>query len=213
MMTQGLMPSFEQEHLLAGQGYRLVAGVDEAGRGALMGPVVAGAVVMPEDFAAHWLHRVRDSKKLKPAVREELFGYIRKEALSVGTGVVSSRVIDERGILVATKLAMKAAIEALSPPPQYLIIDYLMLPEVPLPQKGITGGDSLCFSIACASIIAKVTRDRIVCDMERDYPGYGFSRHKGYGTKEHIDCLRRRGPCEQHRRSFRPVSDVMNGER
>ena len=108
---------------------------------------------------------------------------------------------------------MKLAVEQLSPPPEWLLIDYLYLPEVALPQKGITNGDRLCFSIACASIVAKVTRDRLMVELERTYPGYGLAAHKGYGTREHLDCLRRLGPCPIHRRSYQPVKEIIYQER
>jgi len=176
-----------------------------------MGPVVAAAVILPPYFKGRWKDRVRDSKVLRPAEREYLFEYIKEAAVSVGVGMFSNGFIDSYGIAEATRQAMIAAVEKLLPEPQYLLIDYLRLPEKTLPQKGITDGDSLCFSIACASIIAKVTRDRMVVAMDGDYPGYNFARHKGYGTKEHIDCLRRNGPCPLHRRSFRPVKDIIEG--
>ncbi|HUT67799.1 MAG TPA: ribonuclease HII, partial [Dehalococcoidales bacterium] len=129
-------------------------------------------------------------------------------AISVGVGIQSNDVIDSIGIARATRLAMVSAIKQLMPEPQYVLIDYFRIPELSLPQKGITDGDSLCFSIACASIIAKVTRDRMVVEMDMDFPGYGFAGHKGYGTRKHLECLRRNGPCSLHRRSFRPVSEM-----
>ncbi|OGO43702.1 MAG: ribonuclease HII, partial [Chloroflexi bacterium RBG_16_60_22] len=185
-------------------------GVDEVGRGALMGPVVAAAVILPHNLKAPWRREVRDSKQLRPTAREYLFEKIKGVAVAVGTGMMSHEVIDSAGIATATRLAMAAAIERLVPGPQYLLIDYLELPEVSLPQRGIVFGDSLCFSIACASIIAKVTRDRLVVAMDREYPGYGLAGHKGYGTPEHLDCLRRNGPSTIHRRSFHPVCDMIN---
>ena len=202
-------PSFAEEKLLRKQGYRLVAGVDEVGRGALMGPVVAAAVILPENFKSSWKSNVRDSKQLSPQVREYLYDFIKEEAVSVGIGSIPSEVIDKLGIARATRLAMVAAIEQLEPPPQFLLIDYIRLAEISLPQKGIKFGDSLCFSIACASIIAKVTRDRWAIEIDRDYPGYGFAEHKGYGTEGHMKCLRVKGPCPLHRRSFRPVSELV----
>jgi len=203
------MPSFAEEELLRARGYRLIAGVDEVGRGALMGPVVAAAVILPDNITTRWGDGIRDSKQLSPAKRELLYDHIREIAISVGVGISSSDVVDACGIIQATRLAMKSAINQLMPAPHFLLIDYIYLPGVSLPQKGITDGDSLCFSIACASIIAKVTRDRIALELDRDYPGYGFAGHKGYGTKEHLACLRRKGPCPVHRRSFRPVREIM----
>ena len=201
-------PSFAEEKLLRKQGYRFIAGVDEVGRGALMGPVVAGAVILPDNLKARWKSRVRDSKQLTHQEREYLYDFIIEASTAYGIGSISSEDIDKLGIAKATRLAMKAAIEQLEPLPQFLLIDYFKLAEMPLPQKGIKHGDSLCFSIACASIIAKVTRDRWMVEMDRDYPGYGLAEHKGYGTEGHIKCLREKGPCPQHRRSFRPVSEV-----
>ena len=205
-------PSFAEEKLLRASGYKFIAGVDEVGRGALMGPVLAAAVILPYNFQARWKSRVRDSKQLTPAAREYLFDFIRDVAVSVGIGASSNDVIDSVGIAKATRLAMIAAIEQLKPQPQFLLIDYIRLSETSLPQKGITHGDSLCFSIACASIIAKVTRDRLVTEMDRDFPGYGFAGHKGYGTREHIECLREKGPCRLHRRSFSPVTEIVGLE-
>ncbi|MBE9512755.1 MAG: ribonuclease HII [Chloroflexi bacterium] len=190
------------------QGYRLIAGIDEAGRGALAGPVVAAAVIMPCHTKAPWLNQVRDSKQLSPAKREYLFHNIQETAISVGTGMVPAEIIDAQGIIRATRLAMKLAVNQLSPPPQSLLIDYMLLPDVSLPQKGITNGDSLCFSIACASIIAKVTRDHFIIQLDSVYPGYGLAKHKGYGTKEHLSCLCQLGPSPIHRQSFRPIKET-----
>lgn len=195
--------------MLYSQGYRLIAGVDEVGRGALMGPVVAAAVILPHNIKARWRGKVRDSKQLSPARREILSDCIHEVAISVGIGMSAPEVIDAQGIVKATRLAMKSAIDQLKPQPQYLLIDYMLLPEVLLPQKGITDGDSLCFSIACASILAKVARDRLMVEFDGVYSGYGLAEHKGYGTKEHLACLRRYGPCPIHRRSFQPVKEIM----
>jgi ribonuclease HII len=202
-------PSFAEERLLESRGYRHVAGVDEVGRGALVGPVVAAAVILPARLRKRWVGKVRESKQLDAAMREYLSGCIREVAVSVGIGVIDNGVIDSQGIAAATRLAMKSAVGQLAPPPDYLLIDYLQLPEVSLGQKGIKGGDSLCFSIACASIIAKVARDRIMVALDREYPGYGLAEHKGYGTRGHVESLRRQGPCPLHRRSFRPVREIL----
>ena len=213
MANKRLIPSFAEERSLEAQGYRLIAGLDEVGRGALVGPVVAAAVVLPHHINAPWRDKVRESKQLGPAIRELLSDLIHKIAISVGIGIIPHEIIDTHGIIKATRLAMKSAVDQLVPQPQYLLIDYLRLPEVPLPQKGITNGDSLCFSIACASIVAKVARDQLMVELDKDYPGYGLARHKGYGTKEHIICLQRHGPCPVHRRSFRPVREMIYRER
>jgi ribonuclease HII len=175
-----------------------------------MGPVVAAAVIMPENIKARWKSRVRDSKQLSPEVREYLSPFIKETAISFGIGSTPNDIIDTVGIARATCIAMISAIQQLAPQPQFVLIDYVRLHELMIPQKGIIRGDSLCFSIACASIIAKVYRDRMVIEMDGDYPGYGFAGHKGYGTREHIACLREKGPCPLHRRSFRPVSDIID---
>ena len=203
------MPSFIEEELLAAQGYQLIAGVDEAGRGALAGPVVAAAVILPRGLDAPWLVGVKDSKQLTPAQRGLFFHHIHQAAVAIGIGAVPHRLVDTHGIVKATRLAMKQAVERLSPKPESLLIDYLRLPEVRLPQKGITNGDNLCLSIACASIIAKVARDQLMTAFDRIYPGYGLARHKGYGTAEHVNSLFRLGPCPIQRRTFSPVRDIM----
>lgn len=202
------IPSFAEEKMLEAQGYQHIAGIDEAGRGALAGPVVAAAVILPYHIDAPWLAQVKDSKRLSPAKRELLFHHIHQIAISIGIGMAPNEVVDAQGLIKATRLAMKLAIDQLSPPPQSLLIDYMLLPEVPLPQKGITNGDSLCLSIACASIMAKVARDHLMIELDRIYPGYGLAQHKGYGTKEHLACLRRLGPSPIHRQSFKPVKNM-----
>ncbi len=199
------MPSFIEEEMLAAQGYQRIAGIDEVGRGAIAGPVVAAAVILPRQVDAPWFSEVRDSKLLTPARRELLFHHIHEIAISIGIGLVPHYLVDTHGIVKATRLAMKVAVEQLSPPAESLLIDYMRLPEVGLPQKGITNGDNLCFSIACASIIAKVARDKLMVEFDEIYPGYGLARHKGYGTRQHIASLYRLGPCPIHRRSFKPV--------
>ena len=212
-MNNHLIPSFTEERALVTQGYRFVAGVDEVGRGALAGPVAAAAVILPLDIKARWLKQIRDSKQLSPVKRELLLPYIQRAAVSVGIGWSGQEIIDARGIVAATRLAMKSAIEQLSPPPQYLLIDYMRLPGVTLPQKGIIYGDCLCLSIACASIVAKVARDRLMVEMDGVYPGYGLARHKGYATEEHCACLNRLGPCPIHRQSFQPLKEMVCWEK
>ena len=207
------IPSFAEEKILEAQGYQLIAGVDEVGRGALAGPVVAAAVILPSKVDAHWLDEVKESKQLIPAKRELLSQRIQEIAVSIGIGMSTQEIIDAQGIIKATRLAMKLAIDQLSPPPQCLLIDYMLLPEASLPQKGITDGDSLCLSIACASIVAKVTRDHLMVELDRIYPGYGLAQHKGYGTKEHLACLRRLGPSPIHRQSFYPVKNIIYQEK
>jgi len=205
------MPSFIEERMLEAQGYQRIAGVDEVGRGALAGPVVAAAVILPCQVDAPWLTRVRDSKLLSPAKREYLFPCIQEIAISTGIGMTPPDIIDSRGIIKATRLAMKMAVDQLLPSPEYLLIDYMYLPEVPLHQKGIKNGDGLCFSIACASIIAKVTRDRLMTELDLIHPGYGLAQHKGYGTRKHLSGLHKMGVSPIHRESFRPVKLIMQG--
>ena len=202
-------PNIEQENELKLQGYELIAGIDEAGRGSLAGPVVAGAVILPWYTQLPWFKLVRDSKEISPQRREFLFDLIQKEALAIGTGVVPEQIIESINILRATELAMKQAVETLSLKPHFLLIDRLSLPQCSFPQRGITRGDKLCLSIACASIVAKVTRDHIMEEFDRIYPGYGFARHKGYGTSEHLSCLRKLGPSPIHRLSFAPVKNLI----
>ena len=202
-------PSFAEEKLLQAEGYRLIAGVDEVGRGALAGPVVAAAVILPDKVKGRWVAEVRDSKLLSPVRRELLAQHIQESAISFGIGAVSHRVIDALGIVSASRLAMKQAISKLFPPPQYLLIDYFRLPEVPLPQKGVIDGDSLCLSIACASIVAKVFRDHLMMKLDRIYTGYRLAENKGYCTDEHVAGIFRLGPSPIHRRSFQPVKDSI----
>ena len=201
-------PTFDEENTVWQSGHRYIAGIDEVGRGPLAGPVVAAAVILPGDFEADWKSLVNDSKQLSPALREELFPYITKIAISFGVGQSDVKTIDSRGIAKATRLAMKKAVDQLTPSPDFLLVDYLFIPEIKLPQKGITHGDCLSFSIACASIIAKVTRDRLMVELDKVYPEYKFADHKGYGTPEHLECLQRLGPSPIHRCSFQPVRDM-----
>ena len=177
-----------------------------------MGPVVAAAVILPQKFRASWRKEIRDSKQLTPSTRENLYDCIRSKAVATAFGIVSHREIDTLGIAGATRRAMELAIYDLSTPPEYLLIDYFKVPGIDIPQKGIKFGDSLCFSIACASIIAKVFRDRLVAKMDTDYPGYNFAKHKGYGTREHLDCLNRQGPSPVHRRTFMPIRTLLGQE-
>src|SRR4030043_1706952 len=202
-------PNFDEENELKSRGYELIAGIDEVGRGALAGPVVAGAVILPNPANLSWLGLVRDSKELDSRKRESLFDLISREAVAVGIGIVPSQVIDSVNILRATRLAMVQAVEKLTKQPSFLLIDRVTLSQCPLPQRGITRGDKLCLSIACASIIAKVTRDHMMVEFDQIYPGYGFARHKGYGTGIHMSCLRKLGPSPIHRLYFAPVRAII----
>ncbi len=185
-----------------------MAGVDEVGRGCLAGPVVAAAVIMPCDKRLPWYQQVRDSKLLTPEQRTLLSPVIHDAAISIGTGVVSAEMIDNQGMTQAVRFAMKLALDQLLPLPEYVLIDYLTLPDLSFPQKGVIDGDTLCFSIACASIVAKVFRDHLMVELDKKYPGYGFALNKGYGTEEHIRCLHKLGPSPIHRRSFQPVRNA-----
>lgn len=202
------VPDLKQELICQEQGFTLVAGIDEVGRGCLAGPVVASAVILPPKPRGSWRRQVRDSKLLTPEQREYLFPYIHEAAISIATGVVGPDIIDNYGMTRAVHLAMKMAVEQLLPQPEYVLIDYLTVPDVPLPQKGVEDGDTLCFSIACASIVAKVYRDHLMVELDRKFPGYGFAHHKGYGTQEHVDCLKKLGPSPIHRWLFSPVRNL-----
>jgi ribonuclease HII len=203
-----ILPSLEIELALHAQGHHLIAGLDEAGRGALAGPVVAAAVILPLDHPEleQVLHGVRDSKQLSAQGRERLFDVIHQAAMAVGVGVSAPSVIDRAGIVPATCQAMLKALTRLSPEPECLIIDYLQLKAVSLPQACLPKADQRSFSVAAASIVAKVTRDRLMCLLDRSYPGYGFASHKGYGTSMHQAALAELGPCRIHRMSFAPLA-------
>jgi ribonuclease HII len=183
-------------------GYRYIAGLDEAGRGPLAGPVVAAAVILPRCCR---LPGLNDSKQLSEAERNRLYALIRTRACMIGVGSASEQEIDGINILEATRLAMQRAIAAMSLVPDFLLLDALTIPFVPIPQRAIITGDCLSQSIAAASVIAKVRRDRMMAEYHREYPEYNFLSHKGYCTPEHLRLLKRYGPCAIHRRTFWPV--------
>lgn len=191
-----------------------LAGVDEVGRGPLAGPVVAAAVILPSpDECERYLPNLRDSKQLTTRQREELYEIIYQVALAVGIGSADVRYIDKHNILQATRTAMRRAIFKLNVPPDYVLVDAVTLNGLLCPTEAITHGDKNCGSIAAASIIAKVYRDRLMVKWDSMYPGYGFARNKGYGTPEHLAALTRLGPCPLHRVSFKPVrlaKEAMN---
>jgi len=189
-------------------GYRAIAGVDEAGRGAWAGPVVAAAAVLPADLRSlsSLLGQVDDSKRLTPRARDRMFDLILAKALAVGVGFGGVEEIEAEGILKATIAAMSRALAALALQPDFVLLDYLTLRDLACPQRGLVHGDALSLSIAAASIVAKVSRDRWMAETEVLYPGYGFGQHKGYGTTQHQAALERLGPCSLHRRTFRPVA-------
>ena len=193
----------ERERALWLRGIERVAGVDEAGRGPLAGPVVAAAVLFPQNWM---IERVDVSKKCTVKQRSELFTLIMDQELCVGIGIVDHDVIDHINILQATILAMKKSIENMTLQPDYILIDGNSFTHETMKFQNIIKGDETSFTIAAASIIAKVTRDRLMCDLDVRFPHYGFSRHKGYGTREHIEAIRKYGFCEIHRRSFHPTA-------
>ncbi len=184
------------------KGADFVAGVDEVGRGPLAGPVVSAAVIMPKDFCNK---KIKDSKQLTPIQREELFSIIIDNALTFSVGCVDAHVIDRINILKATFESMYRAIDKLRIFPDHVLVDGTEIPGLPIPQTGIIKGDCVCFSIAAASIVAKVFRDRIMELYDLEFPAYNFSKNKGYGTKYHIQMLHKVGPCKIHRKSFNPV--------
>ncbi len=207
------MPDLSLEATLQAQGHVLIAGIDEAGRGAWAGPVMAAAVILPLDQPEALTRLaeagVNDSKQLTPRQRERAYHLIRQLAVAVGMGGVSARQIDKDGILHATRIAMQRAVSILPRQPQALLIDAVDLSaNVPLPQLHPYYGDSRSLSIAAASIIAKVSRDRFMTQLDALYPGYEFTRHKGYGTRLHREHLEALGPSQMHRLSFRPVAQV-----
>ncbi len=203
------LPTLDSERELAAAGYACVAGVDEVGRGALAGPVFAAAVVVPSGADFAWLPLVRDSKQLSPRQRERLFQRMLGDGLPMGLGQVPHSVVDQIGVVGATRLAMSRAVEDLPAAPDFLMIDALTLPGARFPQRGIVRGDQTCVSIACASVVAKVSRDRYMVELDALYPGYGLADHKGYGTCRHMNCLRQLGPSPIHRRSFAPVLRLL----
>ncbi len=198
-MKRAARPTLEREHALEREGYHLVAGMDEAGRGALAGPVVAAAVVLAPGFD---LAGVRDSKLIPEPEREDLFESIIRRTVTWGVGIVNNDVIDSINILQATFVAMRKACAALPTTPDFVLIDGRDAVDVGRPCRAIIGGDGLSVSIAAASIIAKVTRDRMMRALHDDYPEYGFDRNKGYGTATHRTAILRYGPTVVHRRSF-----------
>jgi ribonuclease HII len=195
-------------------GYLTIAGVDEAGRGAWAGPVVAAAVILPHDASriGALLGKVDDSKRLTAAGRERLFDLIRSHALATGVGCTAAEQIDCLGIVPATQQAMVQALDLLAVQPDFVLLDYLTLPNLRLPQRGVAHGDALSLSIAAASILAKVTRDRWMAEQDITNAGYGFARHKGYGTAEHRAALARLGPCALHRLTFQPMAASNRGD-
>ena len=207
------MPTFELEAGLRRRGYPVVAGIDEAGRGPLAGPVVAAAVILPASHPEpEWFHLIDDSKRLTSSQRERSLQQIRSRATAIGVGSATAEEIDAEGIAEATRRAMVQAVEGLATRPGFLLIDYVALPHCGIPFHSMPHGESVSYSIAAASIVAKVTRDRLMIQADALYPEYGFCRHKGYGTRDHIRTLSQLGPCPIHRRSFNPLRAALDGE-
>ena len=195
-----------RERALRARGFSLVAGVDEAGRGPLAGPVIAAAVILPAGFA---LDGLTDSKTVPAVRREKFFAFLTTQTSVVwATGLAAVEEIDRLNILRATHLAMARAVDALPAPPDHALVDGLPVPDLPVQHTPLVGGDALSLSIAAASIIAKVIRDRLMVALDAEYPQYGFARHKGYGVPQHLEALRHHGPCLVHRRSFAPVGQA-----
>lgn len=196
----------EYENELYKKGLTLICGVDEVGRGPLIGPVVAAAVILPINY---YHEDIKDSKKLTEKKREKLYDIIIKDAISIGIGIVNESEIDKINIYEATKVAMKTAINNLKIKPEHILIDAMKL-DLNTPSTSIIKGDAKSESIAAASIIAKVTRDRMLDEMDKEYPMYDLKHNKGYGTKKHLEALKKHGPCIHHRKTFKPVRDFIN---
>ena len=196
--------AYEKE--LYQNGYELICGCDEAGRGPLVGPVVAGAVILPKNYQ---LEGLTDSKKLSEKKREKFFEIIKKDAIAYGIGIVSPQVIDEINIYEASRLAMKEAIKNMQVKPDYVITDAMPMPGYEVPVKSIIKGDAKSITIAAASVLAKVTRDHILYEMDREHPEYEFARHKGYPTKRHLELLKLYGPTKDYRFTYGPVRDLI----
>ena len=195
--------NYKYEHELWNEGIGLVAGVDEVGRGPLIGPVVAAAVILPHDF---YLEGLTDSKKLSEKKRELFYQTIKEKAIAIGIGIIDEKRIDEINIYEATKEAMKDAIRKLEPRPEYILIDAMPL-DIGIPTKSIIKGDFLSVTISAASVIAKVTRDHMLYEMDKEYPMYDLKNNKGYGTKKHLEAIKQYGICKYHRLSYKPVYD------
>jgi ribonuclease HII len=205
-----LQPSLAEEEALWAFGRSLVAGVDEVGRGPMAGPIFAAAVILEPGKRPEWLADVRDSKMILAPERERLAALIQAGALSYGIGWASVAEINGWGIFPANKVAMERALAALRVRPHFVLIDGPSRITTPYAQKTIVDGDALCMSIAAASIVAKVARDRLMCELDRLYPGYGFASHKGYTTREHLEKLAQLGPCDQHRWAYLPVREAAD---
>lgn len=201
-----IIDNYKYERELNKKGINLIAGVDEVGRGPLIGPVVAAAVILPKDYK---LDGLTDSKKLSEKKREYFYEIIKKDALAIGIGIVAEKVIDEINIYEATKVAMKEAINKLNIKPEHILIDAMPL-DLDIPTTSIIKGDLLSITISAASVIAKVTRDHMLYEMDKEYPMYDLKNNKGYGTKKHIEAIKKYGITKYHRLSYKPVSDYKD---
>lgn len=197
---------YQYEKELWKNGINLIAGMDEVGRGPLIGPVVTACVILPKDFV---LEGLTDSKKLSEKKREEFYDYIMEHAISVGIGIMDEKVIDEVNIYEATKLAMYQAVEKSKVKPEHVLIDAMKLDKLEMPSTSIIKGDAKSISIAAASVIAKVTRDRMMIELDKKYPMYGFKSHKGYPTKKHIEAIKEYGLIDGYRKTFKPISEMV----
>lgn len=197
---------YQYEKELWKNGINLIAGMDEVGRGPLIGPVVTACVILPKDFV---LEGLTDSKKLSEKKREEFYDYIMEHAISVGIGMMDDKVIDEVNIYEATKLAMYQAVEKSKVKPEHVLIDAMKLDKLEMPSTSIIKGDAKSISIAAASVIAKVTRDRMMIELDKKYPMYGFKSHKGYPTKKHIEAIKEYGLIDGYRKTFKPISEIV----
>jgi ribonuclease HII len=206
-------PGWQEERRLWAKGHLRVAGVDEVGRGPLAGPLVAAAVVLPQALDAPWVDEIRDSKQLTPSARERLAPQIQRAAIGFGVGMADVDEIDAVGIAEATRQAMARAVRQVPCGVDHLLVDALELSVDGIPSASIVHGDAICCSIAAASIVAKVARDRLMTRLDALYPGYGFARHKGYPTPQHVEALERLGPSPLHRRRFAPVQRLLEGRR
>lgn len=191
------------------KGITLIGGVDEVGRGPLVGPVVAACVILPKNYK---LEGLTDSKKLSEKKREKFYDIIKRDAISVGVGIVDHKTIDEINILEASRLAMKLAIEDLSVKPEYILSDAMKLDNQDIPYTDIIKGDALSLSIAAGSVIAKVTRDRMMYELDKEHPEYGFAKHKGYPTKEHIENVKKYGVLDNYRLTYKPISEIIKNK-
>ena len=205
------MPNLDIEQDVRSLNYKYIAGVDEVGRGPLAGPVVSAAVVLPHDLVGDegWLSVINDSKKLSESKRQMAYEIISSEAVSVAVGITNASTIDSVGILPATISSMFTALRGLEVSPDFVLFDFIPLKDCEYPYRTVVKGDTKSYSISAASIIAKVTRDELMKEADEQYPGYGFSGHKGYGTAKHLDAIKRLGPCEIHRRSFAPIKNYV----